>query len=333
MRVRLGLAFAIIIILAVVTSIVVWFAPERAESSFPPKYDLGKERSSEPQFYQMDIEIITRASNGSVASVETYSMQLRGQQGDLAAGVGDRWTCAWLALKLGDSPEVTVPEMEGWTYDFNRRVGIDEHGQVLGISHAKFESLTDSKGKNLAPLVGYQIYNQFVQFHAFVDKFATADLDGGKGIQDLKNIGDSIVFDEFSEDLPLAVGLIIKEGSIYKAGKETLEFKGVSVVADKPCALLGVDGGEGSYTMAIEVGPKVISNTVGGTRYFGDIHVDLESMWLKKAAITVIDVTETSIENQVVANTTIESRYRIWSITEEEYRERKSQHTKRTEKQ
>ena len=170
--------------------------------------------------------------------------------------------------------------------------------------------------------MGYQVYNQFVQFHAYVDGFAAPTIDGGKGIQDLKRIGDRIVFGGFPEDLPLDVGLIIKEGSIYKPGEETLEFKGLSVVDGKPCTLLGVDGGEGSYTMVIEVMPNVNANTVGGTRYFGDIYVDLASMWLKKAEITVVDVTETSMGGKVIANTTLESHYRIRAMTEKEYRTR-----------
>ncbi len=319
MKVKFGLTFVSVIILAAITFMAVGFEAESGESILTQQYDLGKERSLGLQYYQMDVEIITRASDGSRANAETYSMRLMVKPGNLSAGKADRWTCAWFALKIGEGSEVTVPAMEGWSYDFNRGVGIDEHGQVMGIPHAKFESLTDNKGKKLDAVVGYQVYNQFVQFHAYVDGFANPDLEGGKGIQDLKSIGDRIVFDEFPEDLPLAVGLIIKEGSIYKAGEETLEFKGLSVVDGKPCVLLGVDGGEGSYTMVIEVMPNVNAKTVGGTRYFGDIYVDLASMWLEKAEITVVYVTETSIGSQVVANTTLESHYRIRAMTEKEY--------------
>jgi hypothetical protein len=311
-----------LIVVAAVTFMAVGFEAEGEESVLTQQFDLGKKRSLEPQYYHMDIEIITRASDGSRANVETYSMRLMGKPDNLSAGMANRWTCAWFKLKIGEGPKVTVPAMEGWSYDFNRGVGIDDHGQVLGIPHAKFESLTDNKGQKLDALVGYQVYNQFVQFHAYVDGFAAPDLEGGKGIQDLKRIGDRIVFVGFPEDMPLDVGLIIKEGSIYKAGEETLEFKGLSVVDGKPCALLGVDGGEGSYTMVIEVMPNINANTVGGTRYFGDIYVDLASMWLKKAEITVVDVTETSMGGQVVANTTIESHYRIRAMTEKEYRAR-----------
>ena len=316
MKVKFGLTLVNVIILAAVIFMVVGFEAEGGESILTQQYDLGKKRSLEPQYYYMDVEIITRASDGSRANVETYSMRLMVKPGNLSAGKTDRWTCAWFALKIGEGPEVTVPAMEGWSYDFNRGVGIDDHGQVLGIPHAKFESLTDNKGKKLDALVGYQVYNQFVQFHAYVDGFAAPALDGGKGIQDLKRIGDRIVFVGFPEDFPLDVGLIIKEGSIYKGGEETLEFKGLSVVDSKPCVLLGVDGGEGLYTMVIEVMPNVNANTVGGTRYFGDIYVDLASMWLKKAEITVVDVTETSIGSKVVANTTVESHYRIRAMTE-----------------
>jgi hypothetical protein len=316
MKVKFGLTLINVIILAAVIFMVVGFEAEGGESILTQQYDLGKERSLEPQYYHMDVEIITRASDGSRANVETYSMRLMGKPVNLSAGKAVRWTCAWFALNIGEGSEVTVPAMEGWSYDFNRGVGIDEHGQVLGIPHAKFESLTDTKGKKLDAVVGYQVYNQFVQFHAYVDGFAAPALEGGKGIQDLKRIGDRIVFGGFPEDLPLDVGLIIKEGSIYKGGEETLEFKGLSVVDGKPCALLGVDGGEGSYTMVIEVMPNVNANTVGGTRYFGDIYIDLASMWLKKAEITVVDVTETSMGGKVVANTTLESHYIIRAMTE-----------------
>ena len=316
------LTLASLTILAAVTFMAVGFEADGEESILSRQYDLGKERSLELQYYRMNVEIIARAGDGSRANVETYSMRLMGKPGKLSAGMADRWTCTWFKLKMGEDPEVTVPAMEQWSYDFNRGVGIDDHGQVLGIPHAKFESLTDDKGKKLDALVGYQVYNQFVQFHAYVDGIAAPALEGGEGIQDLKRIGDRIVLGGFPEDLPLDVGLAIKEGSTYKDGEKTLEFNGLSVMDGSPCALLGVDGGEGSYTMIIEVMPDVNATTVGGTRYFGDIYVDLASMWLKKAEITVVDVTETSIGGQVVANTTIESHYRIRALTEKEYRVR-----------
>ena len=169
--------------------------------------------------------------------------------------------------------------------------------------------------------MGYQIYNQFVQFHTYVDTFATPDLKGGKGIQDLKRVGDRIALDKFSEGYPLDVGLIIKEGSVYRPGEETLEFKGVSVVNDRLCALLDVDLGEGSYTMIMEVMPNVNATTVGGTRIICDIYLDLTSMWLKRAEMTVVDVTETSMGGKVVANTTLESHYKIRALTEEEFKQ------------
>lgn len=284
------------------------------EQLLSKQFDLNKERSLEPQHYEMVVEIIARASNGSRANVETYSMSLMCTPGDMSSGKSDAWTCSNFTVKLGENPAVTIPSLEGWSYDFDRGVGIDEHGQVMGISHSAFEDLVDNHGNKLDAIVAYQVYNQFVQFHAYVDQFAAADLEGSKGIQDLKRIGDRVVFDEFTEDLPLTVGLIIKEGSVYKPGKETLNFKGLSLVDDKSCVLLGIDGGEGSYTMIMEIMPDMNAKTVGGTRYFGDIYVDLASMWLTKAEITVVDVTETSMGGNVIDNSTIESHYTIRKI-------------------
>lgn len=289
---------------------------ESVESVLVQQYDLGEERSSDSQQYQMDVEIITRAGDGSTANIETYSMNMVGEPIALSTEETVRWTCNWFKLQLGEAAEIAVPSLEGWSYEFSRGVGIDEFGQVLGIPHEKFESLTDNEGTELEAIVGYQIYNQFVQFHAFVDELGTPDLSGDSGIQDLVHIGESIVLDDFTEDLPIAVGLGIKEGSIYRPGVETIEFKGLSVVDGRSSALLGIDGGEGSFTMVIEVMPNMDAITVGGTRYFGDLYVDLTSMWLRKAMITVVDVTETSIGGNVVANTTLESRYRIRAISE-----------------
>jgi hypothetical protein len=306
-----------VIILAAAVFLVGVCNAEGQESLLTRLYDLGKDRSLELQYYNMDVEIITRASDGSRANVETYSMRLMVKPGDFSAGMPDRWTCTWFALKIGEGPEVNIPALRQWSYDFNQGVGIDDHGQVLGIPHAKFENLTDNKGNKLDAVVAYQVYNQFVQFHTYVDGIAAPAPDGGEGVQDLRSIGDRTVLDEFSEDLPLSVGLIVKEGSVFRPGAEALEFKGLSVIDGSPCALLGVDGGEGSFTMIIEVMPNVNATTVGGTRFFGDIYVDIESMWLKKAEITVVDVTETSIGGAVVANTTLESHYRIRAVMKE----------------
>ena len=98
MNVKFRFTLESLIILAAVTFMAVGFEAEGEESILTKQYDLGKERSSELQHYHMDIEIITRASDGSMANVETYSMRLMGKPGNLSAGMADRWTCAWFAL-------------------------------------------------------------------------------------------------------------------------------------------------------------------------------------------------------------------------------------------
>ena len=125
------------VILVAVTLVVIGFRARADDSILTQQYDLGRERSSGPQYYHMDVEIITRASDGSKAKIETYSMRLIGKPASLSVGKADTWTCAWFAVNEGEGPEVTIPAMKGWSYDFNRSVGIDEHGQVLGIPRAK----------------------------------------------------------------------------------------------------------------------------------------------------------------------------------------------------
>jgi hypothetical protein len=61
-----------VIILAATVFLVVGCNAEGQESLLTRLYDLGKDRSLELQYYNMDVEIITRASDGSRANVETY---------------------------------------------------------------------------------------------------------------------------------------------------------------------------------------------------------------------------------------------------------------------
>jgi hypothetical protein len=85
----------------------------------------------------------------------------------------------------------------------------------------------------------------------------------------LKKIGDKIVHAAaFSEPkLNLA-------GSFFKNGEITLEFKGLSRVNGKSCALIGYDSGESSFKMVVNPIPelnqtlaaRIISVTFTGTR-------------------------------------------------------------------
>ena len=172
---------------------------------------------------------------------------------------------------------------------------------MFGIDRAKFDGIADSAGKALPPDKAFHVYNAFIDFHSFCNVFAERT-GAGRGIQDLKNVGDKIVHaSAFSEP---SVG----PGSFFKNGEITLEFKGLSRINGKSCALIGYDSGESSFKMM---------TTTCSSHYFGDIYKDPASGWVQKATMTEIIVSETTLpapHNKV--NAVIERLIEIRNVKE-----------------
>jgi hypothetical protein len=159
-----------------------------------------------------------------------------------------------------------------------------------------------SNGEELDPLVAYQVYNSFILFHGFVDGY-TEEGREGKGIAELRRIGQKIVEEGASfQESPIDFGEHFSEGSIFTSGEITLEFKGISVVDDLLCAIVGYDAGESSFTMLLEPFPGFVVKTDGGTLIHGDLYVDLESKWVTKGVITYRDVTMTTMGGEKIAS-------------------------------
>jgi len=281
------------------------------ESSLNQEYNLVGERSTEPQYYHMERVIVFRADDGSRQSVEKYNMRLMVEPSDDQSMVENaRYTCVEFTMQKDDGPEVSIPAVEGWSHDHVRGGAIDEQGLLFGIPDDKFLELTDSSGDILEPIVAYQIKDVFVGFHSFT-AFADPDPEG-KGIQSLKRIGDKIVSEA------AGVETDILEGSTFTNGEITLEFKGVSVVDGADCAILHVDSGDGSFIMVFShEGMEV--KTVGGTHYWADIYLDLTTKWVKKSEVIVVDMTKTTIGDQVVDSSVVETTTIIKAVTEEEF--------------
>jgi hypothetical protein len=229
---------------------------------------------------------------------------------DQSAAENAKYTCVEFTMQIDDGPEVTIPTLEGWSHDHVRGGGIDEQGLLFGVPDTKFQGLTDSNDEILEPIVAYQIKDVFVGFHSFT-AFADPDKEG-KGFQDLKRIGDKIVHES------AGVETSILEGSTFKNGEVTLEFKGVSVVGGVTCAILHVDSGDGSFIMAFSHEGMEIK-TVGGTRYWADIYLDLASKWVKKSEVTVVDITKTTTGDQILATSVVETTTIIKAVPEAEF--------------
>ncbi len=301
-------------VLAVTTMAMMWAsicsgadtAPRAEDAILRRTFDLGAPRSREPQTYEMETVVLTYALDGRRVNRDILRLQLKCIPGADA----DQYTCTRFTVQFGTGPEVEVPAMAGWSYPFkSTAAGIDEKGQVFGIDHAKFEKLVDANGQPLPVDKRYFVYNSFIDFHAFCNVFAEP-AEGGKGIQHLKHIGDRVVHAAAFTEAPVNLGAGIKEGSTFKNGEVTLEFKGLSLVDGAACAVVTYDSGESSFQMLMNPMPNIEVRSVGSSHYKGDLHVDLATRWVRKATMDELVVTETVVPgmankiNAVIERTT-----------------------------
>ncbi len=258
-------------------------------------FDFAGARSPQPQLFDMETVVITYAPDGKRVNTDVLRLQLKCAPARATGKDADEYTCIRFAVKFGDSPEVTVPAMANWTHPFTTTAsGMDEKGQVFGIDHAKFEKLVDSNGQPLPVDKAYYVYNAFIDFHGFCNAFAEPTT-GGKGIQDLKSIGDKIVHAAAFTEPPVNLGSNIKEGSTFKNGEVTLELKGLSIVDGAACAIVTYDSGQSSFQMLMNPMPNMEVRAVGASHYKGDIHIDLATRWPRKVTMDELVVAESTV--------------------------------------
>ncbi len=258
-------------------------------------FDLAAPRSRDPQTFEMETRVITYALDGKRVNTDVLRLQLKCSPGATAGQDADQYTCTRFSVQFGAGPEVEVPAMANWSYPFrNTATAIDEKGQVFGIDHAKFEKLVDANGQPLPVDKAYFVYNSFIDFHAFCNVFAEPVV-GGKGIQDLKCIGDKVVHAAAFTEAPVNLGAGIKKGSTFKNGEVTLEFKGLSFVDGAACALMTYDSGESSFRMTVNPMPNMEVLSVGSSHYKGDLYIDLATRWVRKVTMDELVVTETIV--------------------------------------
>jgi len=267
---------------------------------------------------ERDIRII--AEDGTSKGKEKYRLHLMIEPGDRSLKEVDRYTCRGLAMQKGDGPEVRIPALEGWSFDFERgsldEAMLDEEGLFFGIPHTRFEGLSDSSGKVLEPINAYQVYDVFIGFLSLI---GYEEPGHAGGIQDLRRIGDTIVHPAGSES-PISLGDTIKEGSTFKGGGSTLEFRGLSLVDGAPCAILSYGTGMGSFTMTFEVMPGMEVTSFGVTYITADIYLDLASKWMKKAEMIVVDSTKGILGDQVIDRSIVQTINTIKAVSEAEFR-------------
>jgi hypothetical protein len=271
-------------------------------------FNLGGQRSQQIQYFIMESKLINYALDGKRVGTDVFRLRLKCVPAKLAGTEGDQWTCTRFTVQLHNEPEVEIPALKNWTYVFKiPPTGVDDKGQTLGIDHARFENLVDAEGKAIPIDKTYHVYNAFIDFHSFCDIFAER-IEGGKGVQDLKSIGQRIVHAAAFTEGPVNLGSGIAKGSTFKNGQVTMELKGLSRVAGATCAMVGFDSGESSFKMTVKPMPDMEVRTVGSSHYKGDIYIDLATNWVKKVTMDEFVVVEATLPVQPYKVNTVGER-------------------------
>jgi hypothetical protein len=266
--------------------------PSGLSAALAQEIDLGGSRSTEAQYYDLVTTWVSFGPDGKRGESDTYLLKLMRHPLEGASTAGERYTCKRFVYIKPDGERVSIPALEGWTYAYKE--GEDERGVVFGIDHARFQGMTDSNGNTLKQDKMYLIYNTFIDFHGLVDVFAKPIRDG-RGIQDLTRIGQKIVHSAAHSTPPTNLGDSFKEGSYFTNGEITLALKGLSLVDDSACAVVGFDSGNSSFKMLMEPAPGVEVRSVGSSHYFGDIYVDLLSKWPRKIEMGELVIAQTRV--------------------------------------
>jgi hypothetical protein len=258
-------------------------------------FDLSIDRKPEAQYFHMQTQFIHICFDGKRTGVETYLLRLRCIPAALSGKNLDEYMCWEFGLQLNGGGITTIPALKLFTYRFDLMSGIGR-GPVFGIPHEPFEGITDSMGNRLSPDIRYAVYNNFIDFHAFNDIFSRP-MKFGKGIQELKSVGDRIVHAAAFTEAPVNLGTTIKPGSVFRNGEVTLELKGISVIDGAACALVGYDSGECTLKMIVAQSRDQEVVIVGGSEYKGDIYIDLETGWVRRVTLDEFVVTESEATN------------------------------------
>ena len=270
---------------------------ERIRSDLRGPFDLSIDRKPETQYYHMQTQFIHMGFDGKRIGVETYVLRIRVTPAAITGTKLDEYTCREFGLQLNNGVITTVPGLRLLTYQFDVMAGVLSKDPMWNIPQEPFLGMKDSQGNQLTADICYAAYNNFVDFHALSDVFSRP-MKYVKGIEQLKSIGDRIVHPGAFSQAPVSVTGVVREGSVFRNGELTLELKGISLVDDRPCALVNYDSGESTLRMAFIQGNGEDVMMEGGSQYLGDIYIDLASGWVRKVTLNESVVTQTSTESQ-----------------------------------
>lgn len=284
------------------------------------KFQLAGDRSSEIHYYFMESKINTLTADGIIRTTDTYKLLLKCVPAQITGSKGDLYICEKFTVTFDDSPEVAIPVLERWSYFYNVNKNYrNETGHVLGIDHRPFENLIDAKGNKVPQDKAYHVYNAFIDYHALCTVFPERT-PSGNGIQDLEHIGQKIIHSTSFSKPEVSVNTLVSEGSYFQNGEVTLEFKGIGLYRDAPCAIVGYDSGASRFAMTIEPAPGIQVRTNGSSHYKGDIYKNLKSNWVEKVVLEEIVVSETIIpEPSTKIDAVSERKITLLNISQNEF--------------
>jgi len=296
------------------------FTDLRVKDALLGEFDLVGERAREIHYYMVQSELATHSSKGALKNRDIYCEILKVEPGNRSAGEADRFTCKKFSIIPGDASEVRIPSLEGFSYDVNKDLldanGIDQNGELYSVPEETFEGLIDDSGAKLAFEVGYQVYSAFYYYHSFTDYAEPPSQ--GKGIQNLKRIGDHVVVEGSYAESPLP-GKLAKDSAFWKNGEITLAFNGLSIIDGKPCAILGLDSGVCHWNMPMTYMPIMNLKTTGVSNYQADIYLDLETKWVRKLDMVLFEITKTTMWGIPVENSIPVTKLTIKALTKDEF--------------
>jgi len=295
-------------------------APSAAESILRNTYDFSAERSIKSRYYCMETKVVHLGADGARTVPVTMRLLLNCVPAGRSPQDGYQYTCAKITIQRENEPEVLIPALDGWSYLFKRAEdgGFHHGGLIYGIDHGKFQGLKDGKGNALPPEAAYCMYNMFVDFHAFCNQFAERSMTGN-GIQNLKRIGKKIVHESAFSEPTLQLSGNIEDGSFFKNGEVTLEFKGLSIVDGVACAIVRFDSGDSSFKFRVKPTPEMEIKTVGAAHYWGDLYIELESRWVKKVEMGELTVSKVKLGDQKDINSVMERGTSIKAMDKDEF--------------
>jgi len=295
-------------------------AQSTTESPLQSTYNLGVERSMESRYYCMETKVVYLGEDGTRTVPITIRLLLMCVPAGQSHRDGYRYTCAKLVIQKENEREVHIPALDGWSYLFKRADdgGFNHGGLVYGIDHGRFQGLKDDKGNALPPEGAYGMYNMFIDFHAFCNQFAQRTMTK-KGIQDLERIGQKIVHESAFSEPTLQLSGNISEGSYFKNGEVTLEFKGLSIVDGMACAIVRFDSGDSSFRFDVNPTPEMKIKTVGAAHYWGDLHIELDSRWVRKVDMGELTVSKVTLGDQQDIKAVMERSTTIRAMDKDEF--------------